>query len=76
MKLISNNFDNIQSAVRKVKQDSADVKLAVEMLQDKMARLEDKSRQYNIRPIGLREGEEGTDPVGFVQTQLSLDSFA
>lgn len=70
MKLISNSFDNIQSAVRKVKQDSVEVKQAVDMLQDKMARLEDKSRQYNIRLVGLREGEEGTDPVGFVQTQL------
>lgn len=72
MRMISNNFDNIQTAVRKVKQDSATVKLAVDMLQDKMARLEDKSRQCNIRLVGLKEGEEGSDAVGFKQTQLPL----
>ncbi|KAL1270857.1 hypothetical protein QQF64_029873 [Cirrhinus molitorella] len=40
MRLISNNFDNVQTAVRKVKQDSAEVKLIVDTLQDKMAKLE------------------------------------
>ncbi len=72
MRLISNNFDNIQTAVRKVKQDSAEVKLTVDTLQDKMAKLEDKSRQCNIRLVGLAEGEEGSDALGFMQTQLPL----
>ncbi|KAL1268875.1 hypothetical protein QQF64_034238 [Cirrhinus molitorella] len=64
MRLISNNFDNVQTAVRKVKQDSAEVKLIVDTLQDKMAKLEDKSRQCNIRLVGLAEGEEGSDALG------------
>lgn len=68
IRVISNNFDNIQMAVRKVKQDSAKVKQAVDMLQDKTARLEDNSHQC----IGLKERERGSDPVGFMQTQLSL----
>uniref|UniRef100_A0A672T1Q5 Endonuclease/exonuclease/phosphatase domain-containing protein n=1 Tax=Sinocyclocheilus grahami TaxID=75366 RepID=A0A672T1Q5_SINGR len=68
MRLISNNFDNIQTAVRKVKQDSAEVKLTVDTLQDKMARLEDKSRQCNIRLVGLAEGEE-------VRMLLSLNDY-
>lgn len=72
MRLISNNFDNIQTAVRKVKHDSAEVKLIVDALQDKMARLENKSHQCNIRLVCLNEGEEGSDPLGFVQTQLPL----
>ncbi|KAL1277460.1 hypothetical protein QQF64_024133 [Cirrhinus molitorella] len=72
MRLISNNFDNVQTAVRKVKQDSAEVKLIVDTLQDKMAKLEDKSRQCNIRLVGLAEGEEGSDALGYMQTQLPL----
>lgn len=35
-----------------------------------MARLEDKSRQCNIRLVGLAEGEEGSDALGFMQAQL------
>ncbi len=72
MRLISNNFDNIQTAVRKVKQDSTEFKLIVDTLQDKMARLEDKSRQCNICLVCLAEGEEGSDSSGFMQTQLPL----
>lgn len=58
---ISNNFENIQTAVWIVKQVKQEFKLAVEMLQDKIARLEDKSHQCN----------NGSDPVGFMQAHLS-----
>ncbi|GAA6090394.1 trace amine-associated receptor 4-like [Tachysurus ichikawai] len=51
MRAISNNFNNIQSVERKVKQDSVEVKQAVVTLQDKMARLEDKSRARAARQI-------------------------
>ncbi|GAA6103507.1 uncharacterized protein LOC122133667 [Tachysurus ichikawai] len=37
-----------------------------------MARLEDKSRQSNLRLVGLKEGEEGSDPVGYLQAQLPI----
>ncbi|GAA6106569.1 uncharacterized protein LOC122133667 [Tachysurus ichikawai] len=70
LRAISNNFDNIQSVVRKLKQDSVEVKQAVVTLQDKMARLEDKSRQSNLRLVGLKEGEEGSNPVVYLQAQL------
>lgn len=55
MRLISNNFDNIQSAVRKVKQDSAEVKLIIDTLQDKMAKLEDKSRNVTFVSLALQK---------------------
>ncbi|GAA6095246.1 uncharacterized protein LOC122133667 [Tachysurus ichikawai] len=37
-----------------------------------MVRLEDKSRQSNLRLVGLKEGEEGSDPVGYLQAQLPI----
>lgn len=71
MKSINNNFENIQKAVWKVKQDLVKVKPAVDGLQKLMARLEDKSRQCSICLVGLKEREEGSDPMGFMNAHLS-----
>ncbi len=47
-----------------------EVKLAVDSLQEKLVRIEDKSRQSNIRLVGLKEGVEGDEPLGFIQNHL------
>ncbi len=70
VRLIRNNFDNMQTALRHAKKDTVEVKLAVDSLQEKLARIEDKSRQSNIRLVGLKEGLEGDDPLGFIQNHL------
>lgn len=67
---IRNNFDNMQAALRNAKKDTVEIKLAVDSLQEKLARIEDKSRQSNIRLVGLKEGVEGDDPLRFIQNQL------
>ncbi len=66
VRLIRNNFDNMQTALRHAKKDTVEVKLA-DSLQEKLARIEDKSRQSNIRLVGLKEGVEGDEPLGFIQ---------
>lgn len=66
VRLIRNNFDNMQAALRNAKKDTVEIKLAVE----KLARIEDTSRQSNIRLVGLKEGVEGDDPLRFIQNQL------
>ncbi len=70
VRLIRNNFDNMQTALRHAKKDTVEVKLAVDSLQEKLARIEDKSIQSNIRLVGLKEGVEGDDPLGFIQNHL------
>ncbi|ROL46653.1 hypothetical protein DPX16_21112 [Anabarilius grahami] len=45
---IRNNFDNMQAALRNAKKDNMEIKLAVDSLQEKLARIEDKSHQSNI----------------------------
>lgn len=70
VRLIRNNFDNMQAAIRNAKKDTVEVKLAVDSLQEKLARIEDKSRQSNVRLVGLKEGVEGDDPLRFIQNNL------
>ncbi len=70
VRLIRNNFDNMQTALRHAKKDTMEVKLAVDSLQEKLARIEDKSRQSNIRLVGLKEGVEGDHSLGFIQNYL------
>ncbi|CAK6982230.1 LINE-1 type transposase domain-containing 1 [Scomber scombrus] len=38
----------------------------------KLAEMEDRSRRNNVRIIGLTEGSEKSDPVGFLQEQLPV----
>lgn len=38
----------------------------------KLAEMEDRSRRNNVRIIGIKEGREADDPVGFLQRQLPL----
>ncbi|CAM4526591.1 unnamed protein product [Leuciscus chuanchicus] len=70
VRLVRNNFDNMQAALRNAKKDTVEVKLAVDSLQEKLARIEDKSRQSNVRLVGLKEGVEGDDPLRFIQNNL------
>lgn len=38
----------------------------------KLAEMEDRSRRNNVRIIGVKEGREADDPVGFLQRQLPV----
>ncbi len=60
----------MQTVLRHTKKNTVEVKLAVDSLQEKLAIIEDKSRQSNIRLVGLKEGVEGDDPLGFKQNHL------
>lgn len=67
---IKNKFDNMQTALRHAKKETSEAKMAVGALQEKLARLEDKNRQSNVRLVGLKEGTEGVDPIRFIQNHL------
>ncbi|ROL44854.1 LINE-1 retrotransposable element ORF1 protein [Anabarilius grahami] len=70
VRLIRNNFDNMQAALRNAKKDTVEIEVVVNSLQEKLARIEDKSRQSNVRLVGLKEGVEGDDPLRFIQNHL------
>lgn len=66
---IADRLGVLEEYVRFIRNE-VEVKLAVDSLQEKLARIEDKSRQSNIRLVGLKEGAEGDDPVRFIQNHL------
>uniref|UniRef100_A0A8B9HH37 L1 transposable element RRM domain-containing protein n=1 Tax=Astyanax mexicanus TaxID=7994 RepID=A0A8B9HH37_ASTMX len=42
----------------------------LEATEAKLAELEDRSRRSNVRLVGLLEGSEGDDPVGYIQKAI------
>lgn len=70
VKSFGNRCDDIQATVRDVKRDSIANKSCLEELQEKLSLYEDKSRQNNLRLVGLREGAEGGNAIQFLQTHI------
>ncbi|KAJ7996403.1 hypothetical protein DPEC_G00236720 [Dallia pectoralis] len=72
-KTIQNNaakVDSLQAALRASKHQVSDLQQQVGDLFSKMTQMEDHSRLSNLRLVGLKEGEEGSDPAGFLTTNL------
>uniref|UniRef100_H3AQT9 L1 transposable element RRM domain-containing protein n=1 Tax=Latimeria chalumnae TaxID=7897 RepID=H3AQT9_LATCH len=63
---VGNTEDSMHSLETTVQQ----LQEAVVKLQDKMDDLENRSRRCNLRLVGLPEGEEGRDPVSFLESWL------
>ncbi|ROL45029.1 Potassium voltage-gated channel subfamily H member 5 [Anabarilius grahami] len=70
VKSFNNRFDYIQATVRDVKKETIASKYRLEELQEKLSLYEDKSRQNNLRLVGLREGAEGGNAIQFLQTHI------
>lgn len=70
LKSFTSKFDNMQVTVRAVKQESAETRLSVDKLQEKLIQYEDRQRRNNLRLVGLDEGEEKDDPIKFLQRNL------
>lgn len=63
-------MDSVMSEQREQKRAINDHSSQLETMEKKLAELEDRSRQNNIRLVGLPEGIEGGDPIGFIQKAI------
>lgn len=72
-KAIQNNaakVESLQAALRASKHQITTLNLEVSNLTSKMTQMEDHSRMSNLRLVGLKEGEEGSDAIGFLTENL------
>ncbi len=63
--------DSVQATAREDRNAVTDLRNQLERLTEKMTDMEDKSRRNNVRLVGLPEGMEGSDVVGFLRINLS-----
>ncbi|ROK16074.1 LINE-1 type transposase domain-containing protein 1 [Anabarilius grahami] len=70
VKSFNDRFDYMQVTVRDVRKESIASKSCLEELQEKLSLYEDKSRQNNLRLVGLLEGAEGGNTIQFLQTHI------
>ena len=63
-------FDTLQLTVRANKSAVNGLQQQVGELTSKITQMEDRSRRSNVRLIGLKEGEEGSDAIGFLRSSL------
>lgn len=64
--------DKIQGETRQIKKDLNVCKTEQQNLTSKIAELEDRSRRNNVRLVGLPQGREGDNPIGFLQKMLPI----
>ncbi|MGH0122104.1 UNVERIFIED_CONTAM: hypothetical protein FKN15_013023 [Acipenser sinensis] len=64
--------DILKAAQRQNRDSIKDAKADITQLQARLAELEDRNRRSNLRLVGLPEGEEGDDPISFLQHNLPL----
>ncbi|KAI4902460.1 hypothetical protein NFI96_001841 [Prochilodus magdalenae] len=64
-------MDSVMSEQREQKRAINDRSSQLETIEKKLAELEDRSRQNNIRLVGLPEGTEGSDPIVFIQKAIN-----
>lgn len=72
-KAIQNNtakVDNLQAALRASKHEANALQQQVGDLTSRLTQMEDRSRMSNLRLIGLKEGEEGSNAADFLVTNL------
>lgn len=65
---------NISGLEKKVEKNARQASLfcdRIDLVEAKMADLEDRSRRANIRVVGLSEGSEGSDAVAFLKRSLT-----
>lgn len=63
--------DSVQAAAREDRRTVTNLRKQLEQLTDKFTDIEDRSRRNNVRLVGLPEGAEGSDAVGFLRANLS-----
>ncbi|KAL2095410.1 hypothetical protein ACEWY4_010129 [Coilia grayii] len=72
-KNIQNNttkIDSLQAALRASKHQVTALHLEVNDLKKKLTQMEDHGRMSNLRLVGLKEGEEGSNAIAFLATHL------
>lgn len=72
-KSIQNNttkIDSLQAALRASKHQANALHMEVNELKLKLTQMEDHSRMSNLRLVGLKEGEEGSNAIAFLTTHL------
>lgn len=70
---IQNNttkIDSLQAALRASKHQATALHVEVNDLKLKLTQMEDHSRMSNLRLVGLREGEEGSNAIAFLTGHL------
>ncbi|KAL7390028.1 hypothetical protein ABVT39_013741 [Epinephelus coioides] len=63
-------LDTLQATVRANKREVNGLQQQVRELTSKITQMEDPSWRSNVRLVGLKEGEEGSDTIGFLSTNL------
>uniref|UniRef100_H3ASN5 L1 transposable element RRM domain-containing protein n=1 Tax=Latimeria chalumnae TaxID=7897 RepID=H3ASN5_LATCH len=67
---IEHRVGNTEDSVLSLENTVQQLRESVVKLQSKTDDLENRSRRCNLRLVGLPEGEEGRDPVSFLETWL------
>lgn len=70
IKSVKKQVGLVQEVANKDRARITTLEAKVEVITHKAVDLEDRSRRNNVRLIGLTEGTEGSDAVGFLQTNL------
>ncbi len=63
--------ESVQAAAHEDRRAVTDLRNQLERLTEKMTDMEDRSRRNNVRLVGLPEGAEGSNAVGFLRVNLS-----
>ncbi len=63
--------DSVQAAALEDRRTVTDLGNQLERLTEKRTDIEDRSRRNNVRLVGLPEGAEGSNAVGFLRINLS-----
>lgn len=70
VKGLGDKVDRIQAETRGLKRDFGVVRSDVEMLQEKLAELDDRGRRNNVRLVNLAPNREGGDAISFLRDML------
>ncbi|KAL2086011.1 hypothetical protein ACEWY4_019331 [Coilia grayii] len=69
---LQSRCDSTQSAARHDRDQVNAMRLKLDELSAKLSEMEDRSRRSNLRLIGLKEGQEGDDCIGFLKANLPI----
>uniref|UniRef100_H3A583 L1 transposable element RRM domain-containing protein n=1 Tax=Latimeria chalumnae TaxID=7897 RepID=H3A583_LATCH len=67
---VEHRVGDAEDSIHNVDTSIQDLQAKIVWLQEKADDLENHSQQYNLRLVGLPEGEEGKDPVAFLEDWL------
>ncbi|MGH0134895.1 UNVERIFIED_CONTAM: hypothetical protein FKN15_004461 [Acipenser sinensis] len=71
-KALKTDLTALHSSVNHNKTAITSCEARTDCLESKMADREDRGRRNNLRQVGLKEGDEGSDPIEFLTKSLPL----